>query len=289
MVDCLSNGRLISGFARGIPREYNVHNVKHAESRERFEEAYDIIMKAWTEDVFSYEGKFWSYHDVAIWPRPVQQPAPPVWTPITSSKESIEWAAARNIPITPGLGSRGAREDIIRYYARCLAKAGHTITPDNITISMEAYVGRQQGGSRGRIRARTTSTSTACSTATATPPNSTSTRRPVTSPTRRPRTCGPKTSRLRRARAQDYRDMTMADVERAAETLPWGTADEVRDRIIEAAEHAGAGTVQLSFNRGSDAARDVRRTGSGRFAKDVLPALQAHAITTVPLAADAAA
>ena len=74
MLDCLSNGRLISGFARGIPREYNVYNVKHSESRARFEEAYEIIRRAWTEDVFSYEGKFWSYHDVAIWPRPVQQP-----------------------------------------------------------------------------------------------------------------------------------------------------------------------------------------------------------------------
>ena len=39
MLDCLSNGRLISGFARGIPREYNVHNVPLAESRARFEEA----------------------------------------------------------------------------------------------------------------------------------------------------------------------------------------------------------------------------------------------------------
>src|ERR1700712_1030069 len=140
MLDCLSNGRLISGFARGIPREYNVHNVPQSESRARFEEAYEIIMQAWTEDVFSHEGRFWSYHDVALWPRPVQQPAPPVWTPITSSKESIEWAAAHDVPITPGLGSRSAREDIIRYYAQCLARAGHRMTPDHLTISMEAYV-----------------------------------------------------------------------------------------------------------------------------------------------------
>ena len=53
MIDCLSNGRLISGFARGIPREYQVHNVPLAESRARFEEAYDIVTRAWTEDVFS--------------------------------------------------------------------------------------------------------------------------------------------------------------------------------------------------------------------------------------------
>src|SRR5436309_5576059 len=43
MLDCLSNGRIISGFARGIPREYNVYQVAQTESRARFEEAYNII------------------------------------------------------------------------------------------------------------------------------------------------------------------------------------------------------------------------------------------------------
>src|SRR6185437_14376135 len=72
MLDCLSEGRIISGFARGIPREYQVHNVALSESRARFEEAFEIVTRAWTEDVFSYQGKFWSYRDVALWPRPVQ-------------------------------------------------------------------------------------------------------------------------------------------------------------------------------------------------------------------------
>ena len=137
MLDCLSKGRLISGFARGIPREYQVHNVPLAESRARFEEAYDIITRAWTEEVFSYEGQYWSYHDVALWPRPVQQPHPPIWMPIVGSQESIEFAAAHNIPITPGLGrARGLRDDIIRFYATCLAKAGHRITPDHLSLGM---------------------------------------------------------------------------------------------------------------------------------------------------------
>ena len=61
MLDCLSNGRLISGFARGIPREYQVHNVPLADSRARFEEAFEIVTRAWTEEVFSFQGKFWSY------------------------------------------------------------------------------------------------------------------------------------------------------------------------------------------------------------------------------------
>ena len=287
MLDCLSNGRLISGFARGIPREYNVHNVKHAESRARFEEAFEIIMKAWTEDVFSYEGKFWSYRDVAIWPRPVQQPHPPVWTPITSSKESIEWAAAHDIPITPGLGSRGAREDIIRYYAKCLARAGREITPGHLTISMEAYVAdskaqavREYGPhhlyfnrvlySHGNTTEFDLNKQTGYLSG-----DSTSFMRPEN------------LAVAARSR-EDYRDMTMADVERNAETLPWGTAAEVRDRIIEAAEHAGAGTVQLSFNRGA-MPHEMFVEQIRRFAQDVLPALQAHPVTAVPLAAEAAA
>src|SRR6266540_3221583 len=113
MLDCLSNGRLISGFARGIPREYQVHNVPLAESRARFEEAFEIVTRAWTEDVFSYSGKFWSYKDVAIWPRPVQRPRPEIWIPVVASKESIEWAAGHNIPITPGaVGTLAARQDM---------------------------------------------------------------------------------------------------------------------------------------------------------------------------------
>ena len=69
MLDCMSNGRIVSGFARGIPREHNVYGVPLADSRARFEEAWEIIHRAWTEEVFSYEGRFWSYRDVAIWPR----------------------------------------------------------------------------------------------------------------------------------------------------------------------------------------------------------------------------
>ena len=49
MADCMSRGRILSGFARGVPREYNVYDVPMAESRARFEEAVEIIMKAWTE------------------------------------------------------------------------------------------------------------------------------------------------------------------------------------------------------------------------------------------------
>src|SRR3989442_8005056 len=130
MLHCLPNGRINSGFARGIPREHNVYSVPQSESRARFEEAWEIIRRAWTEESFSYDGQFWQYKDVALWPRPVQQPHPPVWVPVTASKETIEWAGAHNIPITPGASThRGVREDVIRYYASQLERHGHKVTP----------------------------------------------------------------------------------------------------------------------------------------------------------------
>ena len=43
-------------------------------------------LRAWQEDVFSHEGKFWRYKDISIWPRPYQRPHPPVWIPFTGSK-----------------------------------------------------------------------------------------------------------------------------------------------------------------------------------------------------------
>ena len=60
--------------------------------------------------------------------------------PITGSKESIEFAGRNNIPITPGASTRGLRDDIIRYYARCLAGAGHKITPDHLSLFPNVYV-----------------------------------------------------------------------------------------------------------------------------------------------------
>ena len=178
MLDCLSNGRIISGFARGIPREYNVYGVPLAESRARFEEAWEIIYRAWTEEVFSFEGRFWSYRDVAIWPRPVQQPHPPIWIPVTSSKETIEFAAARNLPITPGAGP-GLREDIIRYYGKVLEQHGYKLTPEHLSITSSVYIADTKAQAV-REAGRTRSTSTRRCSATATSRKQTCSATPVT-------------------------------------------------------------------------------------------------------------
>jgi hypothetical protein len=87
---------------------------------------------------------------------------------------------------------------------------------------------------------------------------------------------------------EDFRKMTLDDVARQAEHMPWGSPGEVTERIIAAAEQAGAGNVQISLNRGA-MPHDMFLEQIRRFAHEVLPALQAHSVTSVPLAETAQA
>ena len=96
MLDVISGGRMISGFVRGIGAEYHSFGVNPAESRDRFREAHDVIVQAWTQPgPFAFEGEFFNYRYVNTWPRPLQSPHPEIWAPSTGSGETVVWAAER--------------------------------------------------------------------------------------------------------------------------------------------------------------------------------------------------
>jgi alkanesulfonate monooxygenase SsuD/methylene tetrahydromethanopterin reductase-like flavin-dependent oxidoreductase (luciferase family) len=92
MLDVMSGGRLIAGMIRGVPHEYIAYNVVPDESRARLREAAALIVKAWTEpEPFGWEGEFYQYPSVSIWPRPLQRPHPPILMS-ASNEESAEFA-----------------------------------------------------------------------------------------------------------------------------------------------------------------------------------------------------
>ncbi len=94
MLDNLSKGRIIAGFVRGIGSEYHSSGVNPYFSHERFHEAHDLIVKAWTEPgPFAFEGEHYNIRYVNLWPRPYQQPHPPIWIPSQGSSETVAWAA----------------------------------------------------------------------------------------------------------------------------------------------------------------------------------------------------
>ena len=82
MLDVISGGRMISGFVRGTGNEYFSYGIDPSTSRERFWEAHDLILKAWTEPgPFAWDGKYFHLPYVNPWPQPLQKPHPPIWLP----------------------------------------------------------------------------------------------------------------------------------------------------------------------------------------------------------------
>jgi alkanesulfonate monooxygenase SsuD/methylene tetrahydromethanopterin reductase-like flavin-dependent oxidoreductase (luciferase family) len=95
MIDCISGGRLIAGFPVGSPMDTcYAYGQNPSTLRERYHEAHDLILRAWTEqDTFAFNGRFNQQRYVNIWPRPVQKPHPPIWIPGGGSVETWQWCA----------------------------------------------------------------------------------------------------------------------------------------------------------------------------------------------------
>jgi len=100
MLDVLSGGRLITGFPLGSSQDANfAYGVKPATMREQHREGFDLVMRAWKEkDVFSHNGRFTKLRYVNPWPKPLQQPHPPVWMPGSGSVETMDFAVEIDSP-----------------------------------------------------------------------------------------------------------------------------------------------------------------------------------------------
>jgi alkanesulfonate monooxygenase SsuD/methylene tetrahydromethanopterin reductase-like flavin-dependent oxidoreductase (luciferase family) len=108
MLDVLSKGRLLAGFVRGGPTNYLAYGLDYFKASESFEEAWDLIVKAWTtHEPFEWKGKHYHFDKVSVWPRPYQKPHPPLHTAGGGSAEH----AARN-EATIGLGFTTTDEEV---------------------------------------------------------------------------------------------------------------------------------------------------------------------------------
>ena len=96
VLDQISEGRIELGVGRGtFPNVHEGFNTPYSEARGRFEESLEVILKCWGEEPFSFDGEFFTYKDLEVYPKTYQQPHPPVHVGVTS---------AESFPITAGLG-----------------------------------------------------------------------------------------------------------------------------------------------------------------------------------------
>ncbi|MDH3445904.1 MAG: LLM class flavin-dependent oxidoreductase [Deltaproteobacteria bacterium] len=92
MVDAISGGRLEFGIGSGnTDLDYRVFGVTRENDRERMREAVEVILKSWGQERVNHQGNFWKFEQLSLYPRPVQQPHPPIWVAGTSA-EGLGWA-----------------------------------------------------------------------------------------------------------------------------------------------------------------------------------------------------
>ena len=141
MMDVISGGRIISAFVRGIGAEYHSFSLNPTYSRERFYEAHDLIIRAWTEPgPFRFEGKHYRLRHVNVWPRPLQQPHPPIWIPSQGSAESIEWAAEKRYPLMLVYSALATVEMRFDQYKAAAQACGYTPPAEQLGWMVPIYL-----------------------------------------------------------------------------------------------------------------------------------------------------
>jgi alkanesulfonate monooxygenase SsuD/methylene tetrahydromethanopterin reductase-like flavin-dependent oxidoreductase (luciferase family) len=139
MLDQLTGGRLEIGTAIGVPQELARMNMTMAEARERNDENVAVIDSALTQRTVSHRGKYFSFSDLRLLPRPLQQPSPPRWTTVVSA-ESARRAARRRIKISTGFNSVPVIKRIFDAYREEANAAGYDAGPECFALRRRVTV-----------------------------------------------------------------------------------------------------------------------------------------------------
>ena len=140
--DHISRGRLIFGIGRsGFPRTYEAYGVPYSESRERFAEVLEVLKRAWTEEKFSFSGKYYNFENVCLVPKPYHKPYPPIRI-AANSEDTFISAGTQGYAIFVAV-RRGTIEELgpnLRIYRDAWKAAGHP-GEGEVFLRAPVYVG----------------------------------------------------------------------------------------------------------------------------------------------------
>jgi alkanesulfonate monooxygenase SsuD/methylene tetrahydromethanopterin reductase-like flavin-dependent oxidoreductase (luciferase family) len=126
VIDCISGGRLIAGLPLGLGNDAGIsYGIVPMEQRERWREAVDLMVKAWTaKDFFAWNGKYFQLPKVNLWPRPVQEPHPPLLIPGAASSSTWDYCLERDLPYAylSYFGGKSAENMMNRFWSRAEEK-----------------------------------------------------------------------------------------------------------------------------------------------------------------------
>ena len=157
-LDLLSNGRAEFGAGRGSdPEHYRGYGVPMDESRERFLECLEFIIKSWTEDEFSFDGKYYSARDLSLVPKPLQKPHPPVRI-ASNSADTFELIGqlGYNMFATPIVVAVPELQEGVERYRRTLREGGHPVDGDELSLQVAVYPAKDAKAARAATKASVT-------------------------------------------------------------------------------------------------------------------------------------
>ena len=254
--DLLSGGRLEFGVGRGsIPSQFHGFRVPVSENRARFTECLEIIRLAWTRERFSYSGAFYQIEDLAVVPKPLQRPHPPIRVAVHSA-ESFAHIGDLGLPIYSGTTTTPlpALREYMALYRDRLAAGGHAWGAEQMALMQPVHVGATSAAARDTMRPGVLQYYRNLETIFSSLPDS----------------YGDHLPRLR-----NIRD-TIANLpyeKFCRDQAVFGDAAEVVDRLQAAKEEFGLSQFIGWFDQGSRLPRDEVERVMRRFAEQVMPKL----------------
>ncbi|MEW9552072.1 LLM class flavin-dependent oxidoreductase [Nonomuraea sp. NPDC050783] len=141
MLDHLTDGRIICAPLRGTPNEFVNYNVDADETRGRTQEAMLLIRKALTSlEPFSWDGTYFQFPVVSVWPGPTQTPHPPLYSSV-NSPESVDFAARHRFAAAASYYEPQMIANIMDSYRDQCEKHGWTPSPEQQLYRSYVVVG----------------------------------------------------------------------------------------------------------------------------------------------------
>ncbi len=273
-IDVISRGRLDMGFIKGIPYEFPASNRNPTELMDRFWEAHDFIIKAMTthDGTFNWEGEFFHYRQVNVWPRLWQEPHPPIWSTTGSSTQARVLGERGYVMATLGTGF-GTRKLYDAYRKGYVGKFGRAPGADRF-----AYLGlvavahdKEEARKRGDLIAGYLRTSAIVHVPFRNPPGYVS----VEDNARMLRGEAPPRGFTKDGRAINIHATSVDDLIDAG-ILFCGTPDEVYDQIVAFCEHCGGMGNLLMMGQAGFLTHEQTVDNLTLFSREVLPRLKAY-------------
>ena len=246
-VDQLSRGRLDFGVGRsGLPAHYHGFNIPYAESRARFLETLDVLVKAWTQERFSHEGTYFQFRDVCVTPKPYQRPHPPIRIAATT-QDTYPLVGRMGYPIFIAVRTTSIA-DLTRFiggYHAAWTAAGH---PGRGPVGLIVPVYVAESARRAREE-------------------------PEASTMHFFRTIG-QALLSSSTRSEDAERLIRISYDEVLEDLAvYGTPEAVADRLLELREALGYSTLSVWMNTGGQVPHERVLASMRLFAERVVPRL----------------